>query len=96
MTTRKHPHDPHEPEMRSETIDVVLLDLHVGERDGRELLPLLREQQPGAAICLLSGSSEVDPPQDEAGVQAFIRKPFELEDLTGTIHRLLHNEPARP
>jgi DNA-binding NtrC family response regulator len=82
--------------VRGETIDVVLLDIHVGERDGRELLPLIREQQPDAAICLLSGSSEVDPSQEEEGVRAFIRKPFELEDLTATIQRLLNNEPARP
>ena len=82
--------------VRTEAIDIVLLDLHVGERDGRELLPLLRERQPGAAICLLSGTSETDPPQDEEGVGAFIRKPFELEDLTGTIERLLKGEPARP
>jgi DNA-binding NtrC family response regulator len=82
--------------VRTEAIDIVLLDLHVGERDGRELLPLLREVQPGAAICLLSGTSEVDPPQDEEGVGAFIRKPFELEDLTGTIERLLQGEPATP
>jgi DNA-binding response OmpR family regulator len=81
--------------VRSEAIDVVLLDLHVGERDGRELLPLLRERQPGAAICLLSGTSELDPPQED-DVQAFIRKPFELEDLTGTVQRLLRNEPAHP
>jgi DNA-binding response OmpR family regulator len=84
-----------EEHVRNEAIDVVLLDLHVGERDGRELLPLLREQQPDAAICLLSGTSELDPPQ-EPDVQAFIRKPFELEHLTGTIERLLRNEPARP
>jgi DNA-binding response OmpR family regulator len=81
--------------VRGEAIDVVLLDIHVGEHDGRELLPLLRDQQPNAAICLVSGSSEVEPPQEE-GVQAFIRKPFELEDLTATIQRLLNNEPARP
>ena len=81
--------------VRTEAIDVVLLDLHVGERDGRELLPLLREQQPDAAICLLSGTSELDPPQED-DVQGFIRKPFELEDLTGTVQRLLRNEPARP
>lgn len=82
--------------VRTEAIDIVLLDIHVGERDGRELLPLLRERQPSAAICLLSGTSETDPPQDEEGVGAFIRKPFELEDLTGTIERLLQGEPARP
>lgn len=79
----------------SEPIDVVLLDLHVGEHLGLELLPYLREQRPDAAVCLLSGTSEVDPGRPE-GVHAFIRKPFELEDLTGTVQRLLAQEPARP
>jgi DNA-binding response OmpR family regulator len=82
--------------VRAEAIDVVLLDIHVGERDGRELLPLLRDAQPNVPICLLSGTSETDPPQVGEGVRAFIRKPFELEELTATIERLLHNEPARP
>ena len=68
-------------------VDVVLLDLHVGERHGTELLPVLRAQRPDAAVCLLSGPSEADPP-DEDGVDGFIRKPFELEVLTETVRRL--------
>lgn len=71
----------------SEPIDVVLLDLHVGDRHGTELLPTLRAERPGAAVCLLSGTSEADPPAEE-GVDAFIRKPFELELLTDTVQRL--------
>ena len=77
----------------SEPVDVVLLDLHVGNRDGRELLPLLHRRRPGAAVCLLSGTSEVDPPPME-GVHAFIRKPFELDDLTGTVRRLASQATA--
>ena len=68
-------------------VDVVLLDLHVGERHGTELLPVLHAQRPDAAVCLLSGTSESDPP-DEEGVDEFIRKPFELEVLTETVRRL--------
>jgi len=79
----------------SEAIDVVLLDLHVGEELGFELLPHLRAARPDAAVCLLSGTSETDPGRPD-GVHAFIRKPFELEDLIGTVHRLLAREPARP
>jgi DNA-binding response OmpR family regulator len=71
----------------AENIQVVLLDLHVGQRDGRELLPVLREAAPDAAICLLSGTSEADPPKLE-GVAGFIRKPFELDELLGTVRRL--------
>jgi DNA-binding NtrC family response regulator len=71
----------------AEPIDVVLLDLHVGERHGTELLPILRSERPDAAVCLLSGTSEADPP-DEEGVDEFIRKPFELDVLTETVARL--------
>ena len=71
----------------AEPIDVVLLDLHVGERHGTELLPVLRSERPEAAVCLLSGTSEADPP-DEEGVDEFIRKPFELDVLTETVRRL--------
>ena len=79
--------------VRREPIDVVLLDMHVGEDDGFELLPHLRESRPAARVCLLSGTSETDPEHRE-GVHAFIRKPFELEELTGTIRRLLARTPA--
>jgi DNA-binding response OmpR family regulator len=71
----------------AEPVDVVLLDLHVGERHGTELLPVLRAERPDAAVCLLSGTSEADPP-DEEGVDEFIRKPFELDVLTETVARL--------
>ena len=71
----------------AEPIDVVLLDLHVGERRGTELLPVLRAERPEVAVCLLSGTSETDPP-DEEGVDGFIRKPFELDMLTETVRRL--------
>lgn len=79
----------------SERIDVVLLDLHVGEHHGFELLPDIRARQPDAAVCLLSGTSESDPERPE-GVHEFIRKPFELEHLTDTVQRLLAREPAQP
>jgi hypothetical protein len=44
-------------------------------------------------VCLLSGTSESDPDRPE-GVDAFIRKPFELEVLTDTVQRLLSQATA--
>src|SRR5439155_7073074 len=43
--------------VRTEHPDVVLLDLHVGDRHGLELLPIPREEGPKAGVCLLSGTS---------------------------------------
>lgn len=73
--------------LTQEPVDVVLLDLHVAGRHGTELLPLIKEQHPHASICLLSGTSETDPPLEE-GVDAFVRKPFEIEHLNSTVQRL--------
>jgi DNA-binding response OmpR family regulator len=73
-----------------EHVNLVLLDLHVGSRDGRELVPVIRSRQPDAAICLLSGTSVSDPPLD-AGADDFIRKPFDLDVFRATVERLCAN-----
>jgi DNA-binding response OmpR family regulator len=73
--------------LAQEQVNLVLLDLHVGSRDGRELVPVIRSRQPDASICLLSGTSVSDPPLD-AGADDFIRKPFDLDDFRTTVDRL--------
>jgi DNA-binding response OmpR family regulator len=73
--------------LMQEPVNLVLLDLHVGSRDGRELVPVIRSQQPDASICLLSGTSVSDPPLD-AGADGFIRKPFDLDEFRATVDRL--------
>jgi DNA-binding response OmpR family regulator len=73
--------------LNQEPVDLVLLDLHVGSRDGRELVPVIRAEHPDTAICLLSGTSVSDPPLD-AGADDFIRKPFDLDVFRATVDRL--------
>jgi len=73
--------------LMQEPVNLVLLDLHVGSRDGRELVPVIRSRQPDASICLLSGTSVSDPPLD-AGADDFIRKPFDLDVFRATVERL--------
>jgi DNA-binding response OmpR family regulator len=73
--------------LTQEAVNLVLLDLHVGSRDGRELVPVIRARQPNAAICLLSGTPVSDPPLD-AGADDFIRKPFDLDVFRATVIRL--------
>ena len=79
--------DAAEEIIANEPIDVVLLDLHVAGRHGTELLPVIKEERPSAAVCLLSGTSETDPPMQE-GVDAFVRKPFDITHLNSTVRRL--------
>jgi DNA-binding response OmpR family regulator len=87
--------DRAEEQLRAAPVDVVLLDLHVGDRHGLELMPLLRERYPNVGVCMLSGTSEVDPPKQE-GVDHFIRKPFDLDELSRTVRTLAAGQPATP
>jgi len=85
--------DRAEEALKEHPIQVLLLDLHVGDRHGLELMPLLRETYPRIGVCLLSGTSEVDPPKTE-GVQTFIRKPFDLDHLAETVRTLASGATA--
>jgi DNA-binding response OmpR family regulator len=69
--------------LRDEPIDVVLLDVHVGSDDGFGLLSHIGAQR----VALFSGSYDV---QDERRVKvdAILRKPFTLDELTETVGRL--------
>jgi DNA-binding response OmpR family regulator len=68
-------------------VDVVLLDVHVGRDDGRDLLRELRETSPDTPVALLTGSSDQGTVEPERA-DATIPKPFRLEQLTATVRDL--------
>jgi DNA-binding response OmpR family regulator len=73
--------------LRGENIDVVLLDVHVGSGDGFKVLGELS----GERVALFTGSYEVDV-ERSAEVDAILRKPFTLTDLSETVGRLAVGE----
>ena len=75
-----------------EEVALVLLDIHLGREDGIEVARVVRERRPEVPIAFLSGS--VDFSERSAAVSdAAIRKPFTLEELIGTVHRLAGGSP---
>ena len=73
--------------LESEPIEVVLLDISVGAEDGRTLLDELRRTRPEIGVAMVSGSVDA-PLLRDAGADAVIAKPFELEDLKRTVVEL--------
>lgn len=73
--------------MTDEAVKLVLLDVKLGEDDGIELARELRVSQPGLAIAFLTGSA-LEPSDGEEIADAFIQKPFDLEELSATVLRL--------
>ena len=75
-----------EDALADEPVRVVLLDVHVGDENGYDLLRRIRERSE-IGVALITGSAEIRP-DDRALVDAVIAKPFSLDDLSSTVERL--------
>lgn len=69
--------------------DVVVLDIYLGDMDGREFFKHISEQPEfnGIKVVGISGklsSTEIEPLLDK-GFIAFLQKPFKMEELKETI-----------
>jgi CheY-like chemotaxis protein len=74
--------------LASHEVDLLLLDIRLGEDDGLALARALRPEHPELAIAFLTGSAF--GLEEEAGdaADAFLAKPFTLEALSETVERL--------
>ena len=68
-------------------VDVVLVDVHVGPADGRDLIRELRAAGDTPRCVLLTGSIELSQ-EERAGADGLIEKPFTIDTLVGTVRRL--------
>jgi DNA-binding response OmpR family regulator len=64
---------------------LLLLDLLLGDRHGRDLLAALREMGlTDVPVVLLSGRPDLEMHMRDLGAVAFVAKPFEIDDLVAT------------
>lgn len=68
-------------------VHVMLLDVHIGGEDGRELLRTLRSEGLAPRAALLTGSVELEA-ADRALADAVLTKPFQPADLVSIVRRL--------
>jgi DNA-binding NtrC family response regulator len=69
--------------LRRESVDVVLLDVHVGSGNGLTVL----DDVGAARVALFTGSFEVDE-EKRGAVDAVLTKPFTLGELSRTVAEL--------
>ena len=74
--------------LADEPVDVVLLDLHLGNERGIDVLQEVRRDRPEVSVALLTGSPQERYPDVEATADAVISKPFPIEQLGETVRRL--------
>ena len=74
--------------LEAAAVDVVLLDVHVGIESGLDFIAEIRDRHPGVPVVLLTGSVG-SPSLDGVSADAIISKPFTLDQLTGTLGKLV-------
>jgi DNA-binding response OmpR family regulator len=67
--------------------DVVVIDLHLPDTDGLEILRRMRDAQPVLPIVITSGYASLLPVVEVMGIQhhGYLVKPFELDALRACI-----------
>ena len=71
--------------------DVVLLDLVMRGMYGLDVLEKIRQLDPLAKVVVVSADVQTSSQQlvDQAGAKAFITKPFDREEIIGTLTAVL-------
>ena len=70
--------------------DIVTLDFHMPKMDGMEAVSRIRALVPGVKVVLVSSDSTLPVVMraKDAGVDAFIAKPFELQTILDVMAKL--------
>jgi DNA-binding NtrC family response regulator len=77
--------------LQSKTFPLVILDLKMPEVNGMGVLRFLKTFSPTTKVIVLTSYADLAHGTAAAkeGADDFISKPYEVEDLLATVHRLL-------
>jgi DNA-binding response OmpR family regulator len=79
-------------QLAAEPVDAMLLDLHLGDGDGRDLLRELGTERP--PVALFTGSEAIGD-ELRSVADAVLSKPFELDVLSSTVAGLVQVDSSR-
>ncbi|MCB9435915.1 MAG: response regulator [Anaerolineales bacterium] len=73
--------------------DLIILDMHLPERSGLYLLEFIRHHSSSSIsttkVFVISADDLLREPCRALGIQAWMTKPIELDELMTTVHKLL-------
>ena len=83
--------------LQKEQFDLVLLDLRLPDVDGMTLYRDIQQNTPELPVVMITAYSTVDTAVEalKAGVQDYIAKPFNMDELTLTVDHVLRESQAQ-
>ena len=80
---------------KNENFDCILMDLHMPEMDGFETTKYIREFNLEVPIVALTAASteEVENKINDYDIDAYVLKPFIINEFVETINRVIKNKP---
>ncbi len=72
----------------------LITDLHIPDLNGRELIRQVRRHYPRLPILALSGTYPSSQEDATLNGDAFLAKPFEVDEIRAVAHRLFGGVPA--
>lgn len=75
---------------------LIFLDVHMHRTDGRTVARRLKKQEKtkDIPIVLMTGDIHIEDKAKEAQANGFLKKPFGIEDLIGTINQYTNSKQA--
>lgn len=75
--------------LENNQFDYIFLDLNLGNSNGLDLIPKIREEQKRAVLHVISayGDSTTRQKVKEAGVSNFIQKPFRRKEIVEAVDK---------
>lgn len=80
--------------IRRDPPDLLITDLRLPDGNGWEAVRELRRIAPGSKIIVVTGSASPEDEGEFSRLEAYIQKPFDIEDLSATVRKVL-GEPIR-
>jgi len=83
--------------IRDESPDLLLLDVHLPDMDGFEILAWLKKQEKSMPVIMITAYSKTyDATQAiRAGAYDFVTKPFNNQDIVLTMHQAIEDKISR-
>ncbi len=73
---------------------LVLLDLHMPFLDGRDFIQALKERDLALPVILMTGDPNAEEVADEIDADAYLAKPFDLDELFAVVQRFVDCPPG--